>query len=59
MRPQQNSPRLILLYRSEMVNFRPACGNGRWFVGRFSAEWGLCSTAPALARAPDVGSNDR
>ncbi len=32
-------------YRDNEVNHCPGCGRSQWYVGRFSAECGFCSTA--------------
>lgn len=37
------------VYRHNEVNHCPSCGRTHWYVGRFSAECGFCSTALPLA----------
>lgn len=34
-----------VVYQQGSVNKCPGCGNTQWFVGRFSAECAVCSTA--------------
>jgi hypothetical protein len=38
-----------VVYREHQVNHCPGCGKTHWYVGRFSAECGFCSTALPLA----------
>ncbi len=45
-----------VVYRENQVNHCPGCGRTHWYVGRFSAECGFCSTALPLAEATARGS---
>ena len=36
------------VYREHEVNHCPGCGRSHWYIGRFSAECGFCSTALPL-----------
>lgn len=40
-----------VVYRLNESNRCPGCGHSQWFVGRVTAECGLCGTAVALAEA--------
>jgi hypothetical protein len=40
-----------VVYRLNESNRCPGCGHSQWFVGRITAECGLCGTAVALAEA--------
>ncbi|MEW4469048.1 hypothetical protein AB1K62_14570 [Parasphingorhabdus sp. JC815] len=39
----------MILYHPDVDNHCPACGKTNWYVGRFSAECGFCSTALPLS----------
>jgi hypothetical protein len=43
------------VYREHQVNHCPGCGRTQWYVGRFSAECGFCSTALPLAETSGRG----
>lgn len=43
------------VYRENEINHCPGCGRTHWYVGRFSAECGFCSTALPLADTGFVG----
>ena len=45
-----------VVYRENQVNHCPGCGRTHWYVGRFSAECGFCSTALPLAEATTRGT---
>lgn len=40
-----------VVYREKEVNRCPGCGHSHWYVGRVSAECGVCSTALPLESA--------
>jgi len=40
-----------VLFRPDQSNHCPGCGHSQWFVGRMSAECGICGTALPLADA--------
>ncbi len=39
----------VVLFRPDEPNHCPGCGHSQWFVGRVSAECGICGTALPLA----------
>lgn len=39
----------LVLFRQDEQNHCPGCGHSQWFVGRISAECGICGTALPLA----------
>jgi hypothetical protein len=39
----------LVLFRPDQPNHCPGCGHSQWFVGRMSAECGICGTALPLA----------
>jgi hypothetical protein len=39
----------LVLFRPDEPNHCPGCGHSQWFVGRVSAECGICGTALPLA----------
>lgn len=39
----------LVLFRPNQTNHCPGCGHSQWFVGRVSAECGICATALPLA----------
>ena len=39
----------LVLFRPDEPNHCPGCGHSQWFVGRMSAECGICGTALPLA----------
>ncbi|MGD9810364.1 MAG: PilZ domain-containing protein [Sphingobium sp.] len=39
----------VVLFRPDRPNHCPGCGHSQWFVGRISAECGICGTALPLA----------
>lgn len=45
-----------VVYRENQVNHCPGCGRTHWYVGRFSAECGFCSTALPLAEPSRRGT---
>jgi hypothetical protein len=45
-----------VVYHEDEVNHCPGCGRTHWYVGRVSAECGVCSTALPLASATARGS---
>ena len=45
-----------VVYRLNESNRCPGCGHSQWFVGRVTAECGLCGTAVALAEAKWSGA---
>jgi hypothetical protein len=36
------------IYRQNMVNLCPGCGQAQWFIGRITAECAFCGTALPL-----------
>ena len=45
-----------VVYRLNESNRCPGCGHSQWFVGRVTAECGLCGTAVALAESQYSGA---
>jgi hypothetical protein len=45
-----------VVYRENETNHCPGCGRTHWYVGRFSAECGFCSTALPLAESTARGT---
>ena len=43
------------VYRENQVNHCPGCGRTHWYVGRLSAECGVCATALPLAEGAARG----
>lgn len=39
----------VVLFRPDEINHCPGCGHSQWFIGRISAECGICGTALPLA----------
>ena len=39
----------VVLFRPDRTNHCPGCGHSQWYVGRISAECGICGTALPLA----------
>ncbi len=39
----------LVLFHPDETNHCPGCGHSQWYVGRVSAECGICGTALALA----------
>jgi hypothetical protein len=51
-----------MLYRCDQVNHCPGCGHAHWYIGRQTAECGLCGTAIPLAGSfvqPASGGHSR
>jgi hypothetical protein len=45
-----------VVYRPDAVNHCPGCGRTHWYIGRFSAECGFCSTALPLMETGMLGA---
>lgn len=41
----------VVLFHPDQPNHCPGCGHSQWYVGRVSAECGICGTALPLAEA--------
>jgi len=41
----------VVLFRPDQTNNCPGCGHSQWFIGRMSAECGICGTALPFSEA--------
>lgn len=49
----------VPLYRADIENVCPCCGQRQWFIGRSTAECAFCATALPLAHNADGGNARR